>query len=106
MNGPHKLTRNNIDRRVGNRIGVYKLYNSRGGPVKYVGMSSELADRLKGHVSEYSYFEYEYQSNVTAAYKREARLYHHHGGKANLDNERHPPRPHKRVTCPVCSVHG
>lgn len=105
MNGPHNLTRDNVDRRVDDRIGVYKHYNSRSGPVKYVGMSEELATRLKGHVNDYRYFEYEYQSSLTAAYKREANLYHHHGGKTKLDNQRHPPCPHNRVKCPACSVH-
>lgn len=105
MQGPFQLTRSNVDRRVNNRTGVYKIYKSRSGPVRYVGMSTELADRLKDHVTDYRYFEYEYQPNSTQAYQREARLYHHHGGKQKLDNKQHPPRPHTQVKCPVCSIH-
>ena len=105
MQGPYELTRSNVNRRVGNRTGVYLLYNSRSGPVRYVGMSTELADRLKDYTGQYSYFQYEDQSNQTEAYKREAGLYHHHGGKQKLDNENHPARPHRRVKCPVCGIH-
>jgi len=104
MCGRHSLTTSNVGATVDNKIGVYKLYNSRSGPVRFVGMSTNLAKRLREHVDEYSFFEFEYQSSETAAYKREANLYHHH--KQKLDNERHPPRPHKRVTCPACSIHG
>lgn len=106
MQGPHKLTGSNVDSRVSNRIGVYLLYNSRRGPVRYVGMSGELAKRLKDHVSEYSYFEYGYRSSQSKAYKTEAHLYHQHGGKKKLDNERHPPRPHNQVVCPTCGIHA
>lgn len=106
MQGKYSLTNSNINRKVDNRIGVYKLYNSRSGPVRYVGMSTELVNRLKGHTDDYNYFEFEYQPNESDAYRREARLYHHHGGKQKLDNEKHPPRPHQRVKCPVCGIHS
>lgn len=105
MKGPFKLTSSNIGKRVENRTGVYKLYNSREGPVRYIGMSTDLKDRLRDHCGDYSYFEYEYQPNRTEAYKREVRIYHYHGGKKGLNNDNHPPRPHQRVTCPKCSIH-
>jgi hypothetical protein len=105
MNGPHRLTASNVDSTVQSRTGVYLLYNSRGGPVRYVGMSSDLEDRLQDWTGHYGYFKYEYQSSQTAAYRREAGLYHYHGGKESLDNEKHPPRPHRQVKCPSCGIH-
>lgn len=105
MAGDHSLTSSNVDSHVDNRIGVYKLYNSREGPLRYVGMSKNLNERLKDHVGDYSHFEHEYQPNETEAYERQARIYHHHGGTDDLDNGTHPQRPHRQVVCPVCSVH-
>lgn len=103
MNGPYSLTASNVTSTVDNDIGVYVLYTSRSGPPRYVGMSTELEERLKAQVGEYEFFEYEYFPSETAAYEREANLYHHH--KETLDNENHPPRPHNQVKCPACSIH-
>jgi hypothetical protein len=106
MQGPHSLTSSNVDKKVDDRIGVYRLYNSRRGPVRYVGMSTDLASRLKQWTGEYEYFEYGYHSSKAAAYRSEATLYHRHGGKEELDNDKHPPRPHRQVKCPVCGIHS
>jgi hypothetical protein len=106
MNGPHRLTNSNVNSTVENRIGVYLLFNSRGGPVRYVGMSTKLADRLKDWVDQYSHFEYGYRSSRTKAYRSGAHLYHRHGATEELDNQEHPPRPHKQVKCPVCGIHS
>lgn len=105
MKGPHRLTANNVHDTVQPQRGVYLLYNSRDGPVRYIGRASDLRDRLQDWVDRYAYFRYEYKSSQTAAYEREAGLYHHHGGKKTLDNERHPARPHQQVTCPSCGLH-
>lgn len=105
MGEPHELTSSNVSATVDNGIGVYTLYRTRGGPVRYVGMSEDLADRIRDHVDDYPYFEYEYHSSPTAAYEREAQLFHQHGGTDDLDNAQHPPRPHQQVTCPACGIH-
>lgn len=103
----HTLTRSNVERIVPRRIGVYRLYNSRNGPVRYVGSTESLRQRLThwASTSTYSHFEYEFEESIEQAYKREAALYHHYGGKQQLDNEKHPPRPNRRVKCPSCSLH-
>lgn len=105
MKGPHKLSRANVGRRVDRGIGVYTLHNARGGPVRYVGRSTDLVERLRKYVGRYKFFRYEYQPNISEAYIRETNLYHYHGGKEVLDNKRHPRRPHKRVKCQRCGVH-
>lgn len=105
MNGPHRLTANNIRSTIQANRGVYLLYNSRDGPVRYIGRATDLQDRLQDWTGEYAYFQYEYTSSQTAAYEREAGLYHHHGGDEALDNARHPARPHKQVKCPSCGLH-
>lgn len=105
MKGPYKLSSNNIRRRVDPKIGVYLLRNTRRGPVKYVGMSTDLVDRLRRYLGQYSFFSYEYQPSERQAYIRETNLYHHHGGKKRLDNDRHPPRPHRQVKCQWCGIH-
>ena len=106
MNGPHRLTTTNVHTTVEDRTGVYLLSNSRSGPIRYIGMSTDLRGRLQEWTERYTYFRYEYQSSQTAAYKREAGLYHYHGGKDELENEQHPPRPHQQVVCPSCAIHG
>lgn len=106
MAGKHTLSENNVERLVDeDRIGVYMLYNSREGPPRYVGRSTELASRLLDYVGEYKLFWADYMPNVTEAYKKEVELYHHNGAKADLDNDRHPRRPHKNVKCKLCDVH-
>lgn len=107
MNGPHSLTNSNINRRVDNDIGVYKLFNTHGGPVRYVGKSEDLARRLKRHTDEYEFFEFAHRDSINAAYRSESTLFHRHGGTDNLDNEIHPPLPNGiSETCPVCNIHG
>lgn len=103
--GPHSLTESTIERTVDDRTGIYLLYNSRDGPVQYVGISTVLPDRLREYTDQYTYFEVEYHPNQTTAYEREARLFHQLGETDELDNEQHPPRPHQRVRCPVCGIH-
>ena len=107
MNGPHSLTNSNIDRQVSNRIGVYKLFNTYDGPVRYVGKSEDLARRLKGWTDEYEFFEFEYKDTIDEAYRSESALFHRHGGTDDLDNDIHPPLPDgSSETCPVCNIHG
>lgn len=106
MKGRFSLTNSNVNDKVEKgRTGVYKLYNSSSGSARYVGMSTELADRLKDYTEKYRFFEFEYHSSERDAYKREANIFHQHGGADKLDNEKHPPRPHRRVKCPACSIH-
>lgn len=102
----HTLTRSNVNQTVPPRKGYYKLYKTREGPVRYVGSSKDLEQRLKQQASkdEYSYFEFGYESTIGQAYKTESRLYHRYGS-SQLDNEKHPPRPNKRVKCPECDIH-
>lgn len=103
----HTLSRTNVDQTVHSRIGVYKLYRSRNGPIRYVGSTEDLRQRLKNWASQnsYSHFEYEFADTREQAYKRESNLYHYYG-ETQLDNEKHPPRPTRRVKCPACSIHG
>lgn len=105
MEGPHELTVSNVNDHVDHDVGVYTLYRTRDGPVRFVGMSTDLAERIKDHADDYPYFEYEHHPNRTEAYEREAQLFHQHGGRDDLDNGQHPPRPHKQVTCPACGIH-
>ncbi len=106
MQGPHSLTNTNVDKRVDDRIGVYRLYNSRRGPVRYVGMSTDLASRLKQWTSKYRDFKYGHQSSNADVCWNGTTLYHQHGGKKELDNDKHSPRPHRHVKCPVCGIHS
>lgn len=85
---------------------MYRLYKSRNGPVRHVGMSTELASRLQQWTGQYEYFEYGYHSSEAAAFRSEATLYHRQDGKGYLDNERHPPQHHRQVSCPVCDIHS
>ena len=103
----HSLTRSNVKRIVPRRTGVYRLYKSQNGPVRYVGSSKSLHQRLKDWASDnkYRYFEYEFEDTIDQAYKRESALFHQFGGTEKLDNEKHPPRPTGRVKCPSCSLH-
>ena len=103
----YSLTRRAVHQKAPKQIGVYKLYKSRNGPIRYVGSSNNLRKRLLDWASRnsYQYFEYEYADTRDKAYKREANLYHHYG-KSQLDNDRHPPRPNKRVKCPACGIHS
>lgn len=102
----HTLTRSNLQRLVENRIGTYVLYHSRKGPPRYVGRSGDLRDRILDYVDDYQVFTFEYHPNITEAYQHEVNLYHDHGGKEELDNTRHPQRPHTNVKCHRCDVHG
>lgn len=105
MRGPHDLTSANVSATVENDVGVYALFRSRDGPIRFVGMSEDLADRIRDHVDDYPYFEYEHHQSPTAAYERVAQLFHQHGGTDDLDNVQHPARPHEQVTCPACGLH-
>lgn len=106
MKGPYPLSTTTIREELdGGDTGVFALKKSRDGPIRFVGKSTDLARRLREHADEYRYFAYETQPNTTQAYQREANLFHHHGGTEDLDNPRHPARPHKQVTCPRCSIH-
>lgn len=106
MKGPYPLNSKNVSENVENgSIGVFRLYRSNGGPARFVGKSRDVARRLRDYADEYSHFEVETQGTITEAYEREAGLYHHHG-EDQLDNPRHPARPHKQVRCPSCGIHG
>lgn len=82
--------------------GVYKLFNSRGGPVRYVGRSENVQRRLKEweRASDYRYFSVEHISNLEDAWKREVNLYHQN--ISSVDNEIHPRAP-EGMTCHRCS---
>lgn len=102
----HTLSRSNVKSKAPKQVGVYKLYKTRNGPVRYVGSAKNLRQRLLdwANKNSYSYFEYEYADNRDKAYHREANLYHYYG-ESQLDNEQHPRRPNKRVKCPACEIH-
>lgn len=102
----HSLTRSNVEQTAPRSIGVYKLYNTRSGPIRYVGSTKNLRQRLLTWASQgsYSYFEYEFADTRDQAYKRETNLYHYYG-PSQLDNDQHPPRPNQRVKCPACGIH-
>lgn len=105
MKGPYPLNSKNVSENVENgSTGVFRLYRSKGGPARFVGKSKDVARRLRDYADEYSHFEVETQDTITEAYKREAGLYHYHGDD-QLDNPRHPARPHKQIKCPNCSIH-
>lgn len=108
MEGPYALTNSNIDDKVTKKSpGVYELFKSYDGPVRYVGRSDDdLNARLKQWVGKgYSYFKFEYCSSSKAAFEKECQLYHHHGGSEKLDNKIHPQRPAgSNWKCPVCGI--
>lgn len=108
MEGPYWLTSSSIDHRVTKTSpGVYELFRSYDGPVKYVGRSDDdLNARLKQWVNkDYSYFKFEYCSSSKAAFEKECRLYHYHGGSEKLDNKIHPQKPAgSNWKCPTCGA--
>lgn len=98
----HSLTRDTVRRYAeSDSIGVYKLFNSRKGPVRYVGRSRDVQQRLLkwASTSDYNFFSVEHMNSLRKAWKREANLYHYHQPR---DNTRHPRAP-KGMSCPVCS---
>lgn len=104
--GPHTLTTHNVRRRVDeDEHGIYMLYNTWGGPPRYVGRShgKNLSGRLQKRAREddYRYFKYEYASSKARAFEHEANLWHRHG--STIENAKHPDRPHKNVVCSRCS---
>lgn len=101
----HSLTESNVDRLAEDALGVYMLYNSREGPPRYVGRSKEIRSRLLDYVDDYRFFWFDHMPNATEAYKKQVELYHHNGETDDLDNERHPRRPHTNVKCYHCDVH-
>lgn len=101
----HTLSKSNVRSKVEDEIGTYQLYDSRGGPARYVGRSKELRSRLLDYVLEYRFFTFDYHPNITEAYEREVNLFHNKGGTDKLDNDRHPRRPHTNVKCHRCGVH-
>ncbi len=109
MEGPFSLTTTSIDDNVTKKSpGVYELFISYDGPVKYVGRSDEdLNARLKTWVgSKYKYFKFEYCSSPKAAFEKECQLYHYHGASEKLDNKIHPQRPAGTDwKCPVCKIY-
>lgn len=102
MSTTHKLSRDNVRRHAPPTRGVYKLFNSRSGPVRYVGRSSDLQDRLLrwASTSDYDVFSFEKVGSRKDAWRRECNLYHYH--KDDLDNERHPAAP-PGMSCHRCS---
>lgn len=106
MKGPYPLSTDNVREKVDEETGVFLLRKSKQGPVRFVGKTKDLPRRLRDHADEYRYFEVEPKSDITEAYKREAALWHYHGGSdEKLDNPRHPPRPHRQIKCPMCDIH-
>lgn len=102
MASVRSLTRDTVRRHAeSDAIGVYKLFNSRKGPVRYVGRSSDVQQRLLNWASSsgYSFFSVEHMESLREAWKREAHLYHYHKPR---DNKRHPQAP-EGMSCPVCS---
>lgn len=99
----HRLSRANVRRHAPSSLGVYKLYNSRTGPVRYVGRSSNLQDRLLDWASKsnYGYFVSESMNSLREAWRREVNLYHQNID--TVDNERHPAAP-EGMTCHRCSA--
>jgi hypothetical protein len=109
MKGPYKLSVQNIDRAV-SRIspGNYALGYSSDDKfiVKYIGRSdSDVNQRLKQHVDEYSSFKYSYASSPYDAFKKECVNYHDFGEAKKLDNKNHPDRPDgSGWKCPICDI--
>lgn len=99
------LNRKNASK-VGANIGVFKLYSSKKGKLRYVGMSKNLQKRLKENIGDYRYFEYFKTESIEEAYLEMAKIYHYNGGKQSLENVQHPSRPNRKVKCPVCNIHG
>lgn len=99
----HKLSRDNVRRHAPSSLGVYKLFNSRTGPVRYVGRSGNLEDRLLkwASKSKYSFFIPESMGSLRKAWRREVNLYHQN--IETIDNERHPRAP-EGMTCHRCSA--
>ena len=103
MASVHSLSATSVERHAkrGSR-GVYKLFNSRGGPVRYVGRSENVHRRLKQweRESDYGFFSVEHISDLEDAWKREVNLYHQN--ISTVDNEIHPRSP-EGMACHRCS---
>jgi hypothetical protein len=109
VEGPFDFTSAEIDAKVlPRRIGSYVLGKTRADGsfnVRYVGRSdADLNIELKKRLTlGYPAFKFQYVDSSKDAFIRESKNYHFVGGKAVLDNERHPDRPDgmNNLKCPV-----
>ena len=106
LRGPYKLSTTSVNLNVTcTSPGAYALGYTKNNTfyIKYVGRSdSDVNDRLKDHVSDYSQFKFEYYSTAKLAFEKECRLYHDFDP---TDNDVHPARPRgKTWECPVCTI--
>ena len=108
LSGLKKLLEVSTNYRLEDRPGVYLLYKSVNGPVRYVGRSdTSLRSRLKWHRTnnEYKYYRFKHCS-LKEAYEWECKYWHKY--KDTIDNSSdkygiHPASPNgKYWTCPVC----
>jgi hypothetical protein len=109
MDGPFELNADSIDAVVPkNIIGNYALGNLSEDKKKfivgYVGRSdSDLNERLKQHVGEYTHFKFSGATSVKEAFEKECHNYHDFTeGKTS---QIHPARPEgDDWQCPRCGV--
>ena len=80
--------------------GVYLFYQTRTGPVRYVGRSdSQLYTRIRGR--DYRYYRYKHCHNAKEAYYWECEYYHRYYD--DIDNDRHPGKPrYSNCSCHCC----
>jgi hypothetical protein len=109
MLGPYELTKKEIDKQVTRTsAGNYALGRVSNNTfyVSYVGRSdTDINDRLKKWVGNYSKFKFSYATSPKAAFEKECRNYHDFGGSAKLDNKEHPQRPDgTNWECPICDI--
>lgn len=103
MSNQHTLSRSSVKTYArSGALGVYKLFRSRGGPVRYVGRSGDVQRRLLewARDSNYATFSVEYYDDLRETWRREVNLFHYH--EDALDNEIHPRAP-EGMTCHRCS---
>jgi len=96
MNGPYKLTNDEVDRQVTKKsAGNYALGRSNDEGtfiVNYVGRAdNDVNARIKDHVGEkYTKFKFSYADSAKAAFQKECHNYHGFGESKRLDNKVHP----------------
>lgn len=108
LSGFKNLADVSYDEQLENSPGVYLLYKTKGGPVRYVGRSdNDLRGRLKWHKSnnDYKYYRFKHCS-LKEAYEWECKYWHKY--QHSIDNSfsnygNHPATPMgKGWKCPIC----
>lgn len=124
MDGPFKLTKDEIARRVKEQLpgnfALGRMTEDKKFLVRYVGrddvdvrraLAGSLStasepgflSRLMGAEPGNDYFKFSFAQTCEAAYEKQCRQYHAFNKKGNLRNKRHPRSPsNTKMPCPIC----